>query len=81
MIRSAVDRLVSELGQLSAEQEVHAAAARRLADLLDGGEAPAYALPAVARELRAALGALLGAPVISQGVDVGELDELLRGVR
>lgn len=81
MIKPAVEKLVESLGELSAEQEVHAAAARRLAAVMDGDteQAPLYALPALARELRNAVAALGGAPVLGQGVDLGDLDDLFRG--
>lgn len=82
MIKPAVEQLVESLGELSAEQAVHAAAARRLAAVMDGeGEsAPLYALPALARELRNAVAALVGSPVVGQGIDMTELDAFMRDV-
>lgn len=78
MIRPAIDRLVDDLGDLSPEQAVHAASAGRLADAMDDEETAPYVLPNLARELRAAVAALSGAPVIGQGVDMGDLDDVLR---
>ncbi|GAA3215584.1 hypothetical protein [Actinocorallia longicatena] len=82
MISDAVDRLVGSLGDLSPEQEVHAATARRLAAVMDGQseQAPLYALPGFARELRNAVAALEGAPVPGQGVDMTELDAVMGSV-
>ncbi|SNT63413.1 hypothetical protein SAMN05443665_11064 [Actinomadura meyerae] len=81
MITEAVERLISDMGDLSAEQAVHAASARRVARVMDGtapdGAAPMYAMPALARELRASVDALTGAAVLGQGVSVARLNELL----
>ena len=79
MIRAAVDRLIGTLGELDAEQAVYAATARRLADLLDGDDAPGYAMPPLARELRAAVAALTEGLRADQGVSEDDLDRLLRG--
>lgn len=82
-ITERVDALVAGLGELTDEQLVHAAVARRIASFMDDGEVtPSYALGGLARELRAALAALTGSPQAA-GVTVvtdDDLDRLLRGV-
>lgn len=77
-----VNALVRSLGALDPEQAVHAAAARRIAEVMEGDEAPLYALPALARELRNAVATLTGgSSPLGQGLATDEaLDALLRGM-
>ena len=82
MISEAVEALVAGQGDLGDEQAVHAAAARRLAGLLDAEEVAPYAAAALARELRAVLAALVGSPPPGRGgVDEDELADVLRDLR
>ncbi|WFE44274.1 hypothetical protein [Verrucosispora sp. WMMD1129] len=76
-----VNELVDSLGELSPEQQVHAATARRIAAVMEGDEAPLYALAGLARELRNAIAALSGDPVPVEPVALSDddLDRLLRG--
>jgi len=76
-IESKVDDLVSSLGELTADQQVHAAVARRLAGILDGDELPLYAAGTTARALSVELVSLTGGVLIGRGAGSRELDELL----
>ena len=73
-IEEAVQSLISSMGELTPEQRVLAGLALRLARGL-GEDVAAYALAAAARELRATVAALVGAPVAGQGVPDREWDE------
>lgn len=82
-IRDRVDALVASLGELSAERLVHAATALRIASVMEGDEAPLYALPGLARELRNAVAVLVGdTSQIARGLRMDDaLDEILRDMR
>lgn len=83
MIKDAVSRLITELGEIGLEQRVHAETALRLAEIVDGtaeeGAPPLYALPNYARELRNTLAALSGTQAPGRGLSDEELGAILRG--
>lgn len=80
-ITTSVSALVRSLGDLTPEQQVYAATAKRLAELLDAPDAAPYTVSSMVRELRSVVAALKGDRLPpSAGVPDDEFDALVRGL-